>query len=133
MIHLSKLHWNILRNLRSLAWISSSDIFFFFLSLVWALGWSFVGPGRKNKKQKKKIKLFKYLLLGSFSSQLSCWQTITKSLKCRKTVEHLQTALTNQSNQSALWANSWIDNWFFRLCLMLSGLGNWLSYLEYEQ
>ena len=98
MIHLSKLHWNILRNLRSLAWISSSDIFFFFLSLVWALGWSFVGPGRKKKK-KKKIKLFKYLLLGSFSSQLSCWQTITKSLKCRKTVEHLQTALTNQSKK----------------------------------
>lgn len=95
---LSKLHWNILRNLRSLAWISSSDIFFFFLSLVWALGWSFVGPGRK-KKNKKKIKLFKYLLLGSFSSQLSCWQTITKSLKCRKTVEHLQTALTNQSKK----------------------------------
>lgn len=100
MIHLSKLHWNILRNLRSLAWISSSDIFFFFLSLVWALGWSFVGPGRKKKtKTKTKIKLLKFLLLGSFSSQLSCWQTITKSLKCRKTVEHLQTALTNQSKK----------------------------------
>ena len=30
------------------------------------------------------------------------------------------------SNQSALWANSWIDTWFFRLCLMLSGLGNFV-------
>ena len=29
-------------------------------------------------------------------------------------------------NQSALWANSWIDIWFFRLCLMLSGLGNFV-------
>ena len=28
-----------------------------------------------------------------------------------------------ETDQSALWANSWIDTWFFRLCLMLSGLG----------
>ena len=35
--------------------------------------------------------------------------------------------LMRNRNQSALWANSWIDRlltWFFRLCLMLSGLGN---------
>ena len=29
-------------------------------------------------------------------------------------------------NQSALWANSSIDTWFFGLCLMLSGLGNFV-------
>ena len=29
-------------------------------------------------------------------------------------------------NQSALWANSWIDTWIFRLCLMLSGSGNFV-------
>ena len=29
-------------------------------------------------------------------------------------------------NQSALWANSWIDTWFFWLFLMLSGLGNFV-------
>ena len=31
-----------------------------------------------------------------------------------------------QSYQSALWANSWIDTWFFGLYLMLSGLGNFV-------
>ena len=30
------------------------------------------------------------------------------------------------TDQSALWANSWIDTWFFVLCLMLSGLGNFV-------
>ena len=35
----------------------------------------------------------------------------------------------SEPNQSALWANSWIDRWptwFFGLCLMLSGLGNFV-------
>ena len=32
----------------------------------------------------------------------------------------------NHINHSALWANSWIDTWFFGLCLMLSGLGNFV-------
>ena len=31
-----------------------------------------------------------------------------------------------KKNQSALWANSWINTWFFGLCLMLSGLGNFV-------
>ena len=40
-------------------------------------------------------------------------------------------------NQSALWANSWIDRWltwFFGLCLKLSGLGNFVVYCHiYEK
>ena len=34
-----------------------------------------------------------------------------------------------EQNQSALWANSWIDKWltwYFGLCLMLSSLGNFV-------
>ena len=31
-----------------------------------------------------------------------------------------------KKNQSVLWANSWINTWFFGLCLMLSGLGNFV-------
>ena len=34
--------------------------------------------------------------------------------------------LGEEINQSALWANSWIDRWLFGLCLMLSGLGNFV-------
>ena len=37
----------------------------------------------------------------------------------------------NNWNQSALWANSWIDTWFFGLCWMLSCLGNlWLMVIS---
>ena len=42
----------------------------------------------------------------------------------------------NSKNQSALWANSWIDTWFFWIMfnvIWFREFCGWLSYLEYEQ
>ena len=50
------------------------------------------------------------------------WWNISFNIKINE-------SLKRSVDQSALWANSWIDTWitwFLGLCLMLSGLGNFV-------
>ena len=55
-------------------------------------------------------------------------QLLQKFASSSTTEPHAEQNIVS-SNQSALWANSWIDRWliwFFGLCLIFSGLGNFL-------
>ena len=75
------------------------------------------------------------LLLGTYvsctrSDTCTRWKTL---VTVKSTAIHPNANKESQAvlmpNQRALWANSWIDRWltwFFGLCLMLSGLGNFV-------
>ena len=75
------------------------------------------------------------LLLGTYvsctrSDTYTRWKTL---VTVKSTAIHPNAYKESQAvlmpNQRALWANSWIDRWltwFFGLCLMLSGLGNFV-------
>ena len=63
-----------------------------------------------------------FLFATSFQDRVHFRLTCTTANRDTK----VTTQETFRTNQSALWANSWIDTWFFWLCLMLSGLGNFV-------
>ena len=79
----------------------------------------------KNKKEKKKKDRDIDLNRTSFYSPED---------QCKKKMKYISKS-KNETNElmvskgNTLWANSWIDRWltwFFGLCLMLSGLGNFV-------
>ena len=88
----------------------SHSLIRFIITDLPSLQFSPVYPGRHSHLPPTQMPLFWHGLL-------SHWSVIT-------------------NNQSALWANSWIDTWFFWIMfnvIWFREFCGWLSYLEYEQ